>query len=294
MSVQSRKAFEFVKIQLPGSKPRKKGIIEIRGPYYTSISRGCLSDLLDDWGEFVDGYKFAGGPMRLLSRDRVRQILRICHKHGVYVSTGGFVERVIVQGRGAVQQYLRECKSIGFDVVEVSSGLANIPLEDKIEIVREVQKLGMKPKPEVSLMFGAGAGTHVTGYKTDASRMRSFDDFANEIEGHFSAGAQMVMIESEGITEDLPPRRWKKDTIKKLIDRFGYEKLMFEAAEPPVFKWYLTAIGRDVNLFIDHSQIVEFTAWRAGLWGDEQIWKGKVFHFAREGGRSQTQPNLKS
>ena len=55
---------------------------------------------------------------------------------------------------------------------------------------------------------------------------------------------------------------------------------MFEASDPSVFKWYPTAIGRDVNLFIDHSQIVEFTAWKTGLWGDSRIWKGKEIHYS--------------
>jgi len=84
---------------MPPSKPRNAGIIEIRGPYYTPVTYQYLKGLLEDWGEYVDGYKFAGGSMRLLARDRVRQIIQLCHDYGVYVSTGGFVERVIVQGR---------------------------------------------------------------------------------------------------------------------------------------------------------------------------------------------------
>lgn len=274
----NRKAFEFVKIDLPPKKPRKTGVVEMRGPYYTSISYGYLRDLLDDWSEYVDGYKFAGGSMRLLSQVRVKQIIKVCHEHKVYVSTGGFVERVIAQGSDAVDQYLKECKRIGFDVVEVSSGLASIPLEDKIKIVKQVQKLGMKPKPEVSLMIGAGAGTHIAGYE-ESMKMRGVDDFASEVEAHLKAKAEMIMVESEGLTEDLPPEKWRKDVIEKLVDRFGYKTFMFEASDPPVFKWYLTTFGRDVNLFIDHSQLVEFTAWRTKLWGDSTIWQGKELHY---------------
>ncbi len=272
------KAFDFVKIDMPPKKPRIVGVIEMRGPYYTSVSYGYLRDLLDDWSEYVDGYKFAGGSMRLLTRERVKHIIQTCHDHHLYVSTGGFVERVIVQGRDAVDRYLGECKELGFDVVEVSSGLAPIPLHDKIEIVKQVQRLGMKPKPEVSMMIGAGAGTHVAGYE-GSMKIRNFDDFASEVDAHLSAGVHMIMIESEGLTEDLPPEKWRKDVIKKLVDRFGYKTLMFEASDPPVFKWYLTTFGRDVNLFIDHSQVVEFTAWRTKLWGDSEIWKGKELHY---------------
>lgn len=66
------------------------------------------------------------------------------------------------------------------------------------------------------------------------------------------------MVESEGITEDLPPQKWRLDAIKPLVDEFGYDKHMFGASDPPVFKWHLKNISIDVNLFIDHSQIVEF------------------------------------
>jgi phosphosulfolactate synthase (CoM biosynthesis protein A) len=267
-------AFEFLKLDFPPEKPRKTGIIEFRGPYYNAVSYGYLKDLLDDWAYYVDGYKFAGGSMRLLSSSRVKQIIQLCHDNKLYVSTGGFVERVIVQGGQAVDQYLNECKTMGFDVVEVSSGLAPISLEDKMKIIKQVQKLGIKPKPEVSMMIGAGAGTHVAGYEVDM-KLKSFDDFSNEVAAHLDAGIEMIMIESEGLTEDLPPEEWKTDVIKKIVGKFGTKNLMFEAADPPVFKWYLKEFGKEVNLFIDYSQIVEFTAWKTKLWGDPDIWKGK-------------------
>lgn len=271
-------AFGFVKIDTPPDRPRNAGIIEFRGPYYNSVSYGFLKDLLDDWSFYVDGFKFAGGSMRLLPRARVRQIIAACHEHGLYVSTGGFVERVIVQGSEAVDQYIEECRQLGFDVVEVSSGLAPISLEDKLKIMSQVKKLGMKPKPEVTMMIGAGAGTHIAGYEA-GMKLRSFDEFSEEVSTHLKAGAEMIMIESEGLTEDLPPEQWKTDVIKKIVDKFGPKNLMFEAADPPVFKWYLKNFGRDVNLFIDYSQIVEFTAWKTKLWGDPEIWQGKTVNY---------------
>ena len=271
-------AFDFVKIDMPPPKPRAVGVIEFRGPYYAAVSYGYLKDLLKDWAFYVDGYKFAGGSMRLLPRERVKKIIQLCHDYNLYVSTGGFVERVIVQGAKTVDQYLVECRELGFDVVEVSSGLASIPVEDQIKIVKQVRKLGMKPKPEVSMMIGAGAETHITGYE-EAMKLRSFDEFSEMVDSHLKAGAEMIMIESEGLTEDLPPEEWKTDVIKKLVDRFGFKNLMFEASDPPVFKWYLKNFGRNVNLFIDHSQIVEFTAWKTKLWGDPEIWKGKKLHY---------------
>jgi len=276
----SRKAFEFLRLATLPGKPRRTGVIEIRGPYYTAVTRTYLNDLLDDWGEYFDGYKFAGGSMRLLDRKEVARIIRTCHDHGVYVSTGGFVERVIVQGEKAVNRYIEECKELDFDVVEVSSGLAPMKLEDKVAIVKRVKEVGLKPKPEISMMIGAGAGTHVAGYE-QSMKLRSLSDLYEEVEAHRRAGADIMMLESEGITEDLPPKKWRTDVVKALVKRFGYRVWMFEASDPPVFKWYLKSFGRDVNLFIDHSQVVEFNAWRLGLWGDPAIWKGKKLAYGR-------------
>jgi phosphosulfolactate synthase (CoM biosynthesis protein A) len=268
----TRKAFDFVKISDLPPKPRKSGVIEIRGPYYAPTTIGYVKDLLEMWGDYIDGFKFAGGSMRLLSVDMVKRILKVCHDHDVYVSTGGFIERIIVQGPDAVDRYLEECKSLGFDVVEISSGLAPIPLDDKVEIIKQVKRRGMIAKPEISLMIGAGAGTHVAGYKP---KLRGVDDLMKETRAHLKAGAQIMMLESEGITEDLPPNKWRTDVVKKLVSEFGFKSWMFESSDPPVFKWYLKNFGSNVNLFIDHSQIVEYTAWRTKLWGDPEIWKGK-------------------
>ncbi len=271
-----RKAFDFIKLRELPPKPRETGVIEIRGPYYTPVTVNYLKSLLDDWSDYFDGVKFAGGSFRLLTVKKLKEFIKLCHDYNVYVSTGGWVERVLINGHEAVDKYLEECKAVEFDLVEISSGMApeimKMPLEDKIELVRQVRKLGMKPKPEVSLVAGAGAGTHVTGYGLE---YRSFEEFLKEAQAYLKAGAHILMIESEGLTEDLPPEKWRLDIIKKLIDKLGYKNLMFEAADPPVFKWFLKHVGRDVNLFIDHSQVVEFNAWRLGLWGDRDLWKGK-------------------
>jgi len=268
----TKKAFDFVKIDEVPPKPRKKGIVEMRGPYYTPVSLGYLENILDTWGEYVDGVKFAGGSMRLMKLVDVKKFLKICHDHDCYVSTGGFVERIIVQGQKAVDRYFEECKTLGFDMVEISSGLAPIPIEDKVAMVKEVKRLGMMPKPEITMMEGAGAGTHIANYKP---KMRPFSEFVREAKLQLKAGAHILMFESEGVYEDMAPKDWKLNIVKSVIKEFGLNAWMFEAADPVVFKWFLQNYGSDTNVFIDHSQVTEYTAWRCKLWGDHRIWQGK-------------------
>ena len=53
----------------------------------------------------------------------------------------------------------------------------------------------------------------------------------------------------------------------RIMKQVGMDKVMFEAADPPVFEWYIKNYGVDVNLFIDHSQIVQLECLRRGIWG---------------------------
>ena len=84
------------------------------------------------------------------------------------------------------------------------------------------------------------------------------------------------MIESEGITESVS--HWRSDVAAQFASALGLERIMFEAAEPAVFSWYVKSFGPEVNLFVDHSQIVQLEALRRGLWGTVDLW-GKVVTF---------------
>ncbi|MDZ7757281.1 phosphosulfolactate synthase [Rhodohalobacter sp.] len=56
-------------------------------------------------------------------------------------------------------------------------------------------------------------------------------------------------IESEGITENADPLE-NRMSQADFIDEIGLEKLMFEAADPEVFAWYMKNYGPEVNLFV--------------------------------------------
>ena len=91
------------------------------------------------------------------------------------------------------------------------------------------------------------------------------------------AGADIIMIESEGITESV--NSWRTDVAAAIIDKLGLDKVMFEAADPPVFEWYVKNYGNEVNLFVDHSQIVQLEALRSGIWGTKSTW-GRIQNLA--------------
>jgi phosphosulfolactate synthase (CoM biosynthesis protein A) len=268
---KNERAFDFLRINDRPPKPRQRGVTEIRGPYYTPMGKRYLEDVLETMGAYVDSLKFAGGSFSLMTRDALREIIDLCHRFDVLVSTGGFIEYVLTQGPKAVDSYIRECKDVGFDIVELSSGFITIPTDDWLRLVEKVQQAGLKAKPEVGIQFGAGGASAVSELAAEGTRDPAW--IISQARRFLDAGAYMIMIESEGITESVDA--WRTDVPAKIVDALGLEQVMFEAADPAVFAWYIKNYGPVVNLFVDHSQIVQLECLRAGIWGTTSLW-GRV------------------
>src|SRR5947207_14816621 len=120
-SERTERSFPFLQVNQRETKPRKRGLTEIRGPYYSVVGRRYLEDLFETMGAYVDSLKFAGGSFTLMPERAVRGIVDLCHKNDVLVSTGGFIERVLPQGSSAVRQYVDECKKLGFDIIQIAA-----------------------------------------------------------------------------------------------------------------------------------------------------------------------------
>jgi (2R)-phospho-3-sulfolactate synthase (ComA) len=127
-------------------------------------------------------------------------------------------------------------------------------------LIELVRRSGLKAKPEVGIQFGAGGATAAAELQTEGTHDPNWA--ITQAKRFLESGAEIVMIESEGITENVDA--WRTDVPAKFIDEIGTERLMFEAADPDVFAWYSKNYGADVNLFVDHSQIVQLECLRAG------------------------------
>ncbi len=271
---EQERAFSFVKRNERQGKPRTRGLTEIRGPYYTVMGPRYLQDVLDTAGDHVDSLKFAAGSFSIIPKKALREIIDIAHAHDVLVSTGGWIEYVLTQGKQAVDRYIEEVKSVGFDILEISSGFISIPEDDWLALVERVKDEGLKPKPEVGIQWGAGGAT--SEGELEAEGVRDPGRAIHAAKRFLEAGAYLIMIESEGITENV--RAWRTDVVARIINALGLEKPMFEAADPDVFAWYIKNYGAEVNLFVDHSQIVQLECLRSGLWGTKSLW-GRVLTY---------------
>lgn len=268
------RAFSFLPVNYRPPKPRRTGMTEIRGPYYTPMGRRYLEDVLETMGAYVDSLKFAGGSFSLMPHNRLKEIIDLCHGHDVLVSTGGFLETVLRYGAEAVENYIRECRDLGFDTIEISCGFITIPMDDWLRLVEKVRRAGLKAKPEVGIQFGAGGATAAAELEAEGTRDPEWA--IHQMKRLLEAGADLIMVESEGITESVASPRG--GVAAKFAAAIGLEHLMFEAADPEVFTWYVKYFGPEVNLFVDHSQIVQLECLRAGIWGTKSTW-GRIMTY---------------
>ncbi|KAJ5664739.1 Aldolase-type TIM barrel [Penicillium macrosclerotiorum] len=212
-------------------------------------------------GNHIDGLKFAGGSFTLFQERALRELIDLAHEHGVYISTGGWAEHLLAHPdpNTVFDRYLQKCKDLGFDVIELSSGFISLPEEDWLRLVDKVHSYKLEAKPELGIQFGAGGDTPTSGLQvigtSDPGKLVNL--------GHrfLKAGVKRLMIESEGITENVSS--WRTDVVSKIMKELPSEQVMFEAADPKVFNWYIREFGIDVNLFVDHSQIVQLMCLRS-------------------------------
>src|SRR3989442_13578420 len=63
--------FTYLRTNQRESKPRARGITEIRGPYYTPMGKRHLEDVLETTGAYADSLNFAAGPFAPMPRERL-------------------------------------------------------------------------------------------------------------------------------------------------------------------------------------------------------------------------------
>lgn len=261
-------AFEWLQRNDRPAKPRHSGLTEIRAAYYSNFGISYFKDILELTGNYVDSIKFAGGSFTFMNPKKIKAINDLAHQYGVLVSTGGFMEYVLTKGKDAVKKYIKECKELGFDIIEISTGFISIPTSDWQRVIEDVQKAGLKAKPEIGIQFGAGGDTQTSELRQEGTQDVSYA--IHQAKQFLDAGAYIIMMESEGVTENANP--WRVDVPARFITDLGLENVMFEAADPKVFKWYIKNYGPEVNLFVDHSQLVQLECTRQGIWGTNDVW----------------------
>ncbi|KAK9265390.1 hypothetical protein L1049_003396 [Liquidambar formosana] len=250
-------------------KPRRYGVTEMRGPNYTLLTQNVLQDIFESMGQFVDGLKFSGGSHSLMPKDFIKEVTNMAHKHDVYVSTGDWAEHLLHKGPSAFKEYVEECKHLGFDTIELNVGSLGVPEETLLRFVRLIKSGGLKAKPQFAVKFNKSDipiggdrafGAYVAPVPRSLEIVEDVDLLIRRAERCLEAGADMIMIDADDVCKYADSVR--ADIIAKVIGRLGLEKTMFEASNAKTSEWFITQYGPRVNLFVDHSNVMDLECLR--------------------------------
>ncbi|KAL7212025.1 hypothetical protein ACSBR2_014812 [Camellia fascicularis] len=250
-------------------KPRTFGVTEMRGPHYTLLTQNLLQDIFESMGHFVDGLKFSGGSHSLMPKAYIKEVTNMAHKHNVYVSTGDWAEHLLHKGPSAFKEYIEECKQLGFDTIELNVGSLGVPEETLLRFIRLIKSGGLKAKPQFAVKFNKSDipmkgdrafGAYVVPVPRSSETVEDVDLLIRRAERCLEAGADMIMIDADDVCQYADSVR--ADIIAKVIGRLGLEKTMFEASNANTSEWFIKQYGPKVNLFVDHSQVMDLECLR--------------------------------
>ncbi|XP_052181471.1 protein HEAT-STRESS-ASSOCIATED 32 [Diospyros lotus] len=250
-------------------KPRWFGVTEMRIPHYSLLSENLLQDIFESMGQFIDGLKFSGGSHSLMSKELIKEVINMAHRHNVYVSTGDWAEHLLHKGPSAFKEYIEDCKQLGFDTIELNVRSLKVPEEAFLRFIRLIKSGGLKVTPNFSVNFNKSdipvsgdstVGDYVVPVPQTPEKVEDVDLLIRRAERCLEAGADMIMIDADGVCKYA--KSIQADIIAKVIGRLGLEKTMFEASSARTSEWFIRQYGPKVNLFVDQSQVMNLECLR--------------------------------
>jgi phosphosulfolactate synthase len=241
----------FLSLPPRAGKPRGAGLTHV-------LDRGldprALLALLDQTAEHIDVWKFGWGTA-YVDRALDRKI-RHLSAHDVACCLGGTLLE-IAWSQGRVDECLAWAEDAGFTAVEVSRGVAAMPLDDKRELIKKAAET-----------FTVLAETGVKDSRVELSPRQWRDEIAEDI----AAGATWIITEGrESGTVGIYDRSGcpRPDIIDAAVDAAGVDRVLFEAPRKDQQAWLINRFGPAVNIAnVAPDDVLALTTLRLGLRAD--------------------------
>jgi len=244
----------FFPAEVPSSsRPREIGITSV-------IDRLNPIDpvQLDFLAPYIDLVKIGWGLPLLIRRETVRDRVKGYHDRGIKVSTGGtLLEYAVTQDR--VPQMVDEAKELGFDFIEISSGIIELSQNQIERLASTVSDRGLDFLIEVG--------------KKDPQHQLSLKETVDQIGHARTLHPRAVIIESResgrgvGIYDSDGAIKW--DWVRSITTEHPLKELIFEAPLEPQQVQLLRELGVDVNLGnVAIASVAPLASERLGLRGE--------------------------
>lgn len=237
-------------------KPRENGVTML-------IDKGLglvvTEDLLEMAADYVDMVKFTFGTSAFVDMEIVQRKVELLDSYDVWTMPGGtFMEVALWQRR--YPEYLKRCKDIGFDAIEISDGTIEFDLETRRDCIKRAVDMGFGVVTEVG--------------KKNPNEKVALDLMYREIASDLDCGAFKVIVEAreagKGVGIYDAEGKVKEDEIDNIIAGVDdATKLEWEAPIKNQQQHLILRFGPNVNLGnVPPEDILALEALRCGLRGD--------------------------
>ncbi|MDI9818024.1 MULTISPECIES: phosphosulfolactate synthase [unclassified Legionella] len=227
--------FEFINEVPRSTKKRENGITSVID---TGLGLKALEDLLDIAAEYIDLVKFGFGTAVILPREILeKKITRLQQKNCEACLGGTLFE--IAEKQGSFTKYLKTCKLLGLNYVEISDGALPMNYQRKLDCIKQASDFGFKVLSEVG------------SKDPELDKAIGIEEKITMVNSELQAGSWKVIIEArESGTVGLFNRQGKinDEQFVALTSKLASEQLIFESPKKSQQAWLINQLGANVNL----------------------------------------------
>jgi phosphosulfolactate synthase len=233
------------------SRPRTSGITHVLDK---GLSLAEISGLLEVAGHYVDIVKLGWGTALVVNNLAAK--LNLYHALGTPLCCGGSLFEYAAL-RGRVEDYVAFLEHHGITLVEVSDGVAPIPLRDKLGHIERLAK-------SFRVLSEVGSKDEATVWDPE--------HWSQAVRAELDAGAWKVVLEgreSGSVGMYGSSGQVRSDVVEHIAESVDPTRLIFEAPRKSQQVWLVKRFGLNVNLGnIAPSEVISVETIRQGLRAD--------------------------
>lgn len=213
------------------AKPRTSGITHVLDK---GLPLSSIRNLMPSIAQFVDLWKFGWG-LAYIDPEVFGKVTEL-RGQGIRACPGGTLTEIAF-AQGCAHEYLQWAKTIGFELIEVSSGATDMDADDKSRLIAQAAAEGFEVLAEVG--------------SKDPSTVVDPAEWAKEITRDLEAGATWIVAEGrESGTVGLyhSDGGVRSELVQAIQSAAGDHRVVYEAPQRAQQAWLLRAMGSGVNL----------------------------------------------
>lgn len=238
-------------IDVPDRKNKPRRINGLTSVHDVGVPYDILKAILNDYAIFIDIAKFGIGTAYITPR--LEDKIQLYKDNDIEPYFGGTLfEKYYAQRR--FYKYLELLSNYSIRWIEVSTGTINLPIEDRLALIREI-------KEDYTVLAEVGS--------KDEQAVMSPSSWLDEINSLFQAGAKYVITEGRDSARAglyRPSGEVRTGLVEDIKKYSEVDRLIFEAPTAASQNYLINSVGPNVNLGnINPNDVLQLETQRMGL-----------------------------